>query len=611
MKVKLSDYVIDFVAQQGMRHAFVVSGGASIHLLHSLNDHPDIEPICPHHEQSGAMAADAYARATGGLGCAIGTSGPGATNMITGIAGAWFDSVPVLYIAGQVTTFRLKGDSGVRQYGFQETDIIPMVEPITKYCVQLRDPSKIRYELEKAVHIARSGRPGPVLLDLPDDLQRMEIETETLAGYDAVADSVTVPQSDQIDALLTMLRTAKRPVMIFGNGTRLAGAAQIARELADRWGIPVLTSWGAKDILPGDHPNNVGTFGTHGTRAGNFAVQNADFVVSIGARLSTRETGSPLTDWARGAQVAVVDVDPAELRKFDAFNRPVELAIAADAAEVIKELLSRNAGPAEDLTEWVARINRWQHRYPAVPVDAMRAEDVHPYALMHELSKVAPDDLQIFSDTGCSVAWLMQAFRVADNQRTYHDFNNTAMGWGLPAALGGALALGRPTLCLTGDGSLMMNVQEFATIAHHQVPVKTIILDNRGYSMVRQTEEQWLGGVNVGTSDASGLGFPDWVALGQSFGLKARSISRNDQLGQALEFLFAMEGPAILHVQIDEGHRVIPQVAFGYGIEDAEPFLPRDEFLSQMIVEPLPRSREPTDPSRSLPSNPKETDEYV
>lgn len=602
MKMKLSDYVVDFIASQGVRHAFVVSGGASIHLLHSLNSRPGIEPICPHHEQSGAMAADAYSRVSGNLGCAIGTSGPGATNLITGIAGAWFDSIPVLYIAGQVTTFRLKGDSGVRQYGFQETEIIPMVRPITKYCVQIRDHGQIRYELEKAVHIARSGRPGPVLIDLPDDLQRAEIETETLVGYQPEKEGNLSPGDDQIDDVLMMLGKAERPIMILGNGVRLAGAAEDARNLAERWSIPVLTTWGAKDILPSDHPQNVGTFGTHGTRAGNFAMQNSDFVLSIGARLSTRETGSPLTDWARAATIAIVDIDPAELGKFQAFDRPVELTIVADAAETIATLLARNTTATGDLTGWREKISQWQHRYPVVPHDAHDAKDVHPYALIDMLSTAAPKDLQIFIDTGCSIAWLMQAFRVSEKQRTYHDFNNTAMGWGLPAAIGGALALGSQTLCVTGDGSLMMNVQEFATIAHHKLPVKTIIIDNRGYSMVRQTEEQWLDGVNVGTSDDSGLGFPDWVALTQSFGLETHSVRHNADLAEALNELFATDGPAVLHVDINHAHRVTPQVAFGHGIEDAEPFLPREEFLSQMIIEPLPRSRETTEPSRTLPS---------
>ena len=328
MQQKLSDYVADFLAAQDIRHVFVVTGGASIHILHSLHDRPGTEPICPHHEQAGAMAADGYARATGGIGCAVGTSGPGATNMITGISGAWFDSIPVLYLTGQVTTFRLKGESGVRQFGFQETEIIPMVRPITKYCVQLRDPRRIRYELEKAVQIARSGRPGPVLIDIPDDLQRAFVDTDNLPAFERdAAAPVPTPAKEEIKRAVDLLLASERPVLIFGHGIRLSGAVAEARALADQCNVPVLTTWGAKDFFSASDRLNAGTFGTHGTRAGNFVVQNADFVLSIGARLSTRETGSPLSSWARGARTVVIDIDRAELNKFPAFDRKLDIAI--------------------------------------------------------------------------------------------------------------------------------------------------------------------------------------------------------------------------------------------------------------------------------------------
>src|ERR1043166_1450968 len=264
-QMKLSDYVADFLSRQGIGHAFVISGGASIHLLHSVANHPKIQHVCPHHEQAAAMAADAYARVTGNLGCAISTSGPGATNLITGIAGAWFDSVSVLYLTGQVTTFRMKGETGVRQLGFQETEIIPMARPITKYAVQLLDKTRIRYELEKAIHIAKSGRPGPVLIDIPDDLQREMIETEKLEGFtpDEKAASVPAPNDQEITRALALIAKAKRPVLVLGWGVRLAGAVEKALKLAERLGFPILTSWGAKDMVPGDHGLLAGTFGPH------------------------------------------------------------------------------------------------------------------------------------------------------------------------------------------------------------------------------------------------------------------------------------------------------------------------------------------------------------
>ena len=598
MQMKLSDYVASFLADLGIKHAFVVSGGASIHLLHSLNTIEGIEPICPHHEQSGAMAADAYARVSG-FGCAMGTSGPGATNLITGVAGAWFDSIPVLYLTGQVTTFRLKGDTGVRQYGFQETEILPMVEPITKYSVQLRDPLKIRYELEKSVHIAKSGRSGPVLMDIPDDLQRQVIDVSNLEPFIAPELNLETQISDgDLDFILSQMADAERPVMVWGSGIRLSGAVLKARQVLDLIEVPVLTTWGAKDMLATDHKFNAGTFGSHGTRSGNFIMQNADFVLSIGARLSTRETGSPISDWARGAKVAVVDVDEAELNKFEAFGRPVDLKITADAGSFLDALMEKELVSLGN-SDWNQRVVDWKVKYKDVP-RSIQTTKVDPYDFIATLTRKAPDDTHIFTDTGCSVAWLMQAGELKLGQRIYHDFNNTAMGWGLPAAIGGALATSGETICITGDGSLMMNVQEFATAVAHELPVKTILMDNSGYSMVRQTEGQWLDGVNVGTSIESGLAFPDWYKLGVSFGVSVKRLEASTNACEAIDWLLAQKGPALLIVAIDPAERVVPQVAFGYPIEDAEPHLPRGEFLEQMIVEPLAVSLKDTDPKKTL-----------
>ncbi len=594
---KLSDYVAEFLASQGIGHAFIISGGASIHLLHSIAEHPEIAHICPHHEQAGAMAADAYARVNGNLGCAIGTSGPGATNMITGIAGAWFDSVPCLYITGQVTTFRMKGDTGVRQLGFQETEIIPMVEPITKYAVQIKDRMDIRYELEKAVHIAKSGRPGPVVIDIPDDLQREDVDVSALMGFapegGATARDEAPPH--EIEQVVAMLREAERPVVIAGWGIRLAGAQKQLLGVLDILGVPVLTSWAARDMIASDHPQLVGTLGTHGVRAGNFAVQNCDLVLSIGTRLSTRETGSPLDSWARGARVVVVDIDAAELKKFTTFGRPLDLGIRADAGAFLDGLLAKLDGfvPA-NIATWNERIAGWKARYPVCGDDARNETTTNPYVFVEELADVLPADEQIFIDTGCSVAWMMQGFNVKNGQRLYHDFNNTAMGWALPAAIGGCLALGgQAVTCVSGDGSLMMNLQELATIKRHKLPVRLFVLNNGGYSMVQQTQEQWLGGEHVGTSHEGGLDFPDFAQIAEAFDIPYVSIDGSATVKDGLKRAMAQNGAVLIDVVIPAHKRVIPQSKFGYPIEDAEPLLPRDEFLSNMIVDPMPKSLEP------------------
>ena len=593
-QMKLSDYVASFLANLGIRHAFIISGGASIHLLHSLHDRPDIEAICPHHEQAAAMSADGYARVIGRPGCAIGTSGPGATNMITGIAGAWFDSIPVIYISGQVATYRMKGKTGIRQMGFQETDILPMVAPITKYAVQITDPAYIAYELEKAVYIATEGRQGPVLIDIPDDLQRQHLNPEKLIHFVPPVAQLVTPSTQEIDTLLRLVKAAERPVLITGWGVRLAGAVNLIRSVAEKLSLPVLTSWAAKDMFPADHPLLIGTFGTHGTRTGNFAVQNADLVIAVGARLSTHETGTPMDSWARGAKVVVVDIDEAELAKFPAFGKHLEMAIHSDAREFLIRLYEKSKGETStNIKKWMETIASWHARYPVKRLGPPSLK-VDPYAFMFRLSAYMPEDEQVFIDTGCSVAWIMQAFPIRGHQRLYHDFNNTAMGWALPAAIGGSLALdSQPVTCVSGDGSLMMNIQELATIKRHQVPVRLFVINNEGYSMVQQTQEQWLGGEYVGTSHEGGLAFPDFITLARAFEIPTLKAESEEEIDDCLRQAYSIKGPILVDIRISRTERVTPQSRFGYPIEDSEPLLPRDEFLANMIVKPLPKSQEP------------------
>jgi acetolactate synthase-1/2/3 large subunit len=493
----------------------------------------------------------------------------------------------------------MKGDTGVRQLGFQETEIVPMVAPITKHAVQLRDKTRIRYELEKAVHIARSGRPGPVVVDIPDDLQRESVDAATLPGFAPPAAPATpAPQADQIAAILELAAAAERPVLVLGWGVRQAGAAAAVGPLIDRLGFPVLTSWGARDMVPSDHPLLAGTFGTHGTRAGNFTVQNADLVIAVGARLSTRETGSPLSSWAREARLVAVDVDPAELAKFARFGKPADVAVNADAGAFVAALLARAANFRRgDLTAWTARVAGWRRDYPAGgrPADPPLAGDgaVEPYAMVDALAAALPPTEHVFIDTGCAIAWMMQRFAVRSGQRLFHDFNNTAMGWALPAAIGGSFALGgAPVTCVVGDGSLMMNVQELATLQRHRLPVRVFVLDNGGYSMVQQTEEQWLGGRHVGTSYDGGLAFPDFAKLAAAFEIPSLTASRADAVADAIDRALRVPGPVLVDIRIPGSARVVPQSRFGYPIEDSEPLLPREEFLRNMIVKPLAKSLE-------------------
>lgn len=588
--MKLSDYIARFLAQEGIRHVFAFSGGASLHLIQSVADTPGITFICPQHEQAGAMAADAYSRVTGNLGAAIVTSGPGVTNMITGVCCAYYDSIPVIYIAGQVATFRMKGSSGVRQFGFQETDTTEIYRPITKYAVLVRDPARIRYELEKAVYIAKSARPGPVLLDIPDNIQREEVNPDELEGFCARPESKDLKaMHHQIDWCLELLRGAKRPVVILGSGIRLAKAEKEAKGFVESLGFPICPTWAMLDMFPSDHSLLVGPFGTHGTRYGNLSVQNSDVVLAIGARLDTREAGTPLSAFARGAKKIVVDVDPSELGKFQMFGLSCDLLIHADAKDFLRMMNEQIGGvPRSDICEWNQRIAAWKKKYPICPPDYYEQGDVNPYVFVKALSKELAEGAVIFVDTGCALAWMMQAFDFKSNQRLFHDFNNTAMGYALPASIGGSFALDMgPVICVTGDGSLQVNIQELVTVIRHRLPIKIFLINNHGYSMIQQTQDQWLGSKYLASTVEGGLAFPDFVKVAAAYGYKIVTIEKNRELHARIREILDSDGPVFCNVEIRPEHRVIPQVKFSRPIEDADPLLDRREFLENMIVQPL------------------------
>ncbi|HEV3021382.1 MAG TPA: thiamine pyrophosphate-binding protein, partial [Pirellulales bacterium] len=376
-----------------------------------------------------------------------------------------------------------------------------------------------------------------------------------------------------------------------GWGVRLAGAADLARSVVEKLGVPFAPTWAMADLVESDHPLRIGTFGTHGTRHANFAVQNADLVLSIGSRLDTKATGSPPSTFARGARKIVVDVDVNELNKFARYGLQVALPIAADAGEFLRELaaVAHEGAPIDD---WLRRIAEWKRRYPICPPAYEREEEVNPYVFVKTLSRECREGEMIVLDTGCTLAWSMQAFEFKRRQRMFHDWNNTAMGWALPASIGASLALGgRQVVCLTGDGSLQMNIQELATVVRHKLPIKIFLLNNHGYSMIQQTQDQWLGSRYHASSVAGGLADPDFAAVARAYGLATMNVRRNADLPAGIAQAMRAEGPLLCHVEIRPEHRVVPQVKFGRPNEDPEPLLPRREFLENMLVEPLEASR--------------------
>jgi len=587
--LKLSDYIVRFLVGQGVKHVFALTGGASIHMIDSLAKAQGIEYICPQHEQAGAMMADAYSRVSDKLGVAISTSGPGATNMITGVCCAYYDSVPVLYITGQVATFRLKGERGVRQLGFQETDTVNIFKNFTKYAVMVREPNRIRYELEKAVYVAQEGRPGPVVVDIPDDLQRKEINPDDLEPY-VPEEKIQVNSSldKKIDECIKLIQKAERPVVVLGWGVRLSRSAKEALQFIESLGFPVLLSYAMRDFIPADHPQLVGAFGSHGTRYGNFTIQNSDLVLAVGSRMDTRKSGLPTKEFARAAKKILVDIDESELNKFKSLGMDIELTIHADCKDFFERMNKRLYKiPLPDTSAWKKQIEEWKGRFPICDPRYFKEKGLNPYVFVSKLSESLREEDVIVSDTGFGLVWMMQAFRFKKDQRFFHAFNYTPMGYALPASIGACFASGKKrVLCITGDGGLQINLQELSTIIRHRLPIKIFLMNNHGYSMIMHTQDQWLNSKYEASNVEGGLGFPDFEKLALVYGFRTLTINHNAELAERLDEVVKFDDPVFCNVELSPDCRAIPQVKYGRPLEDGDPLLPRDIFLKNMIVKP-------------------------
>ena len=579
-----------FLRDLGSDTAFVVAGGASLHLIHAFADTPGCSYVPMHHEQSAAMAADGFTRSCGRVGIAVATSGPGATNLITGIAGCYYDSVPAIFLTGQVSTTRMTGSTGVRQIGFQETPITEMVKSVTKGSFKVYSAQDLRNVLEEAYWTATSGRPGPVLIDVPDDVQRQEINWDSLPSFNYPS-SQPHQLARQMSTIQLKLSAAERPVLVGGAGVVLAGAEEDFRTFAEVWGAPVAMTWGAAHLLPHGHPLSLGTFGTHGNRHANFAIQNSDLVLSIGSRLDTKATGSPINSFARAATRIMVDIDAAELAKFQSFDMSMHHTIQADAADFLKAC--QELRPPVVSSSWTDYCSTARATCNAFDEERRVGPGINPYKFMAGLGSSSPRELDIFVDTGCVLPWIMAAFPIGRQQRIFHDLNNTAMGWSLPATIGASIAsAGRANLCIIGDGSLMMTMHDLVTLARVNESARVVVLDNSGYAMIQQTQDQWLGSAYHSSSLEGGLRFPDYKALSDAHGFAYLSVHDPEDLETAFAQFWRAEEPVLLRVKVDSSWRVAPQVRFGRPNEDMEPLLPREIFEKLMIVPPMAASME-------------------
>jgi acetolactate synthase I/II/III large subunit len=599
--MKLSDYVIDFVVRLGVKHVFLVPGGGAMHLNDSLSRRNEIQFVCNLHEQASAIAAENYSKATNHLGVALVTTGPGATNAITGLVGAWLDSTPCIFISGQVKRadrmWRADGTPlGVRQVGVQEVDIVPIVQSVTKYAVTITDPQTIRFHLEKAAHLAATGRPGPVWIDIPLDVQAYPIEPETLPGFEAEPSPRSI--DEQIDRWVSetilALNRSERPLLLAGNGIRLSRAEPEFRELVEALNIPVETTWLAIDLIGDRHPLFVGRPGSIAPRGANFAIQNCDCLLAIGARLDRVITGYSPENFAGHAHKIAVDIDPAELGKF---GGSVQTKVCADAGVFMRALLARRSEIRPiDRQSWRQQCATWKSTYPLVlPEHRAPAGPISVYYLADVLSDLLrPDDYIVSGSSGSGIELFLLALRVKDGQRVFHTTALGAMGFGIAASIGASLAGGRRrTICVDGDGGFQFNIQELETVARLQLPITFFVLNNDGYASIRASQTAFFGEPRIGCDRRTGQSLPDLRAVAQAYGLATDIIGDQSNLRTELDRVLSRPGPVVcdLHVIHDEVR--MPRLSsvqradgsfVSKPLEDLWPFLDREEFYSNMFV---------------------------
>lgn len=594
--MKLSDFVAKKVVELGVRHVFMVTGGGAMHLNHSLGKHPDLQCVFNHHEQACSMAAEAYCRFSNRLPLVNVTTGPGGTNAITGVYGAWTDSIGMVVISGQVkyeTTVQSTG-LPLRQYGDQEIDIIQMVKSVTKYAVTVTDPETIRYHLEKAFFLAASGRPGPCWLDIPLDIQSTQIEESNLPRFDPAHEDLPqakVELSLAIPKIMERLQSSRRPVVFAGGGVRISGKHAEFLEVVERLGIPVVTGWNAHDVITNDHPLYIGRPGTVGDRAGNFAVQNADLLFILGSRLNIRQVSYNWENFARHAYKIWVDVDEIELMKPSV--RP-DLPVVADLRTFLPALLETTyPGPTNAHQEWLAWNKLRKEKYPVVQPEYWNNERINPYCFMETLFDLLPENQAIVSANGSACVTSFQTANIKSGQRLWTNSGCASMGYELPGAIGACKANNdAPTICLAGDGSIMMNLQELQTIVTNGLPIKIFLLNNSGYVSIFQTQRNFFNGEEVGAGPKSGVGFPNFERLSHAFGLPYIRCNSHDEMRTSILQTLAQHGPAFCEITIDETVAFAPKLSskqlpdgkiVSPPLEDMAPFLDPEELLSNLL----------------------------
>lgn len=590
--IKVSDYIIKFLVERGVRDIFLVSGGGIMHLVDSVGKNTEIKYYCNYHEQACAHSAEAFSRVTGKLGACLVTTGPGGVNALSGVASAWVDSLPMLVISGQVRRDLIADYTKVRQRGPQEGNVLEMARPVTKYAVTLLDPQKVCFELEKLFYLAFDGRPGPVWLDVPLDVQGTEVEEMELESFPIPQKAMaSVSLSEQAEAFLEFAAKSQRPLFLAGNGIHIAAAEPLLKELLEKMPFPIVLPNCAKDLVPEDHPRYMGVFGTAGQRRANFAVQNADCVFFLASGINVTKTGFNYNGFAPKAKKVLVDIDEGQL--YHQVIQP-DLGIQSDIHAFLTEVLRHidrarlRFSPSQ---KWMDACSVWKKKYPIILDDFYAdKEHVNSYVFVNTLSDLLSADDVVVAGNGIDEVSYWQAFKVKPGQRTMISGNWGPMGWDLPAAVGASIGSGRRTICLSGDGSSQWNVQELLTIKHYRLPVKIFIFNNQGYTNIRITQSNFFGRY-VGADSASGVSNPDFAHLAAAYGLSYSQIRTNADIESGIRAALQTDGPTLceLNIAVDQG--ITPKAsAFrredgtleSRPLEDMAPFLPREEVWENM-----------------------------
>ncbi len=601
MKKRLADYLVGRLFElTGSRHCFLLAGGGMMHLLDALDRSKQITAIPMHHEQAAAIAADGYGRVNNTVGIVFVTSGPGCTNAITAVAGAWLESTPLLVISGQVSRSNWKWNSRIRQMGFQEIDIIPIVKSITKYSIMVMEPGKIRYHLEKAIFLARSGRPGPVWLDIPLDVQAASVDVTNLKSFDKSEIAFFVESKERIDRkialLLKWISKSKRPLLLAGHGIWLANGKDLFKRLVNKLQIPVQTSWNGIDLIEESNPLFFGRPNSYGPRFANFIVQNCDLFISIGSRLGLQQIGFNYNTFLRQAKKVIIDVDQNELRKHTVH---ADLPINSDAKYFLERLLHAMKATnfkARDISEWVNWCNERKKRYPACSED-LYCDDkyVDAYVFAKELSEVLPkNSLIIPGSSGTCFTVTNQVFKIKSGQRLFTHKGLAAMGYGLPSSIGGCFAnMKREVVTIIGDGGFQLNIQELQTIAYHKLPIKIFVLNNQGYLSIRTTQLSYFKGRFIGSDEKSGVSLPDLKRIANAYRINYVKVVRPTSLKKQIEKALKVKGAVICEVILNPKKILLPKLAsykrkdgsmVSRPIEDLAPLLSRKELQENMII---------------------------